>query len=107
MIYSIRAQSQLMTAMENNQKIKKWGLASYLIAGTIWYYSSNFKATPLSEVIILVVAVSAGILFYRVREVLRFTNKKFIRNIIAAIIVLAVSMLLIGFLTSLIMIAEL
>lgn len=86
---------------ENKNKIKKWGLAGYLIAGAIFILSNKFKVTIFHDLIVLVIAIYAGNRFYYLRERLRFTENRFLKNLLATIIILFLSALLIGFLTPL------
>lgn len=93
--------NQSMTAMENENKnkIKRWGLAGYLIAGAIFTFSNKFKVTIFHDLMILAIAIYAGNRFYYLREKIKFTERKVVRNLLATIIILFLSALVIGFLT--------
>lgn len=90
---------------ENKEKIKKedkehrrWG--GYIIAGVIWAFSQSFKKTTVDELIILIIAVVSGFLYYRLKSKIKIKNE-IIKIILTAIIILVITSLIIGFLTTL------
>jgi predicted PurR-regulated permease PerM len=77
----------------------KW-FAGYLIAGLIWKFAQSFKKNTMDEFIILVIAITAGVLYHRLKSKIKVKNEAG-KIAITFIILYIVSALLIGFLTSL------
>ena len=90
------------TIANQNAKTKKWGWASYLIAGLVWALSSQFKQTTADEVAVLVVAIVAGVLYYRLVAKAGFIKNKTARSIAVAIALIVVAAFLIGAVTAII-----
>lgn len=89
--------------MENNIKIasKKSWWVTYLIIGVIWYLGNNIKHTnPYSEFAILLVSVLSGVVYYPLKEKLRYKNEK-VKSILAFFYIYLCSAVLIGLFTNL------
>ncbi len=91
---------------EQNKKVQqavpaknRW-FAGYLIAGLIWTFAQTFKKNTIDEFIILVIAITAGVLYHRLKSKIKVKNETG-KIAITFIILYIVSALLIGFLTSL------
>lgn len=79
-------------------KKRFWG--GYIVAGLIWTFAQSFKKSTIDELIILVIAIGAGFLYYRLKSKIKFKNET-AKIITTFVILYIVSALLIGFLTSL------
>lgn len=80
-------------------KIKNWGWVSYFLAGSIWYFSAPFKNTPINEFVVMVISISAGALYYRLKAYLGVKNET-TKAVLAFSILLFGSAAVIGFLTA-------
>jgi hypothetical protein len=81
--------------------IKKRRFGSYIVAGLIWTFAQNFKKTALDELIILIIAIGTGFLYYPLKSKIKIKNE-ILRIILTFIIIEIVAGGLIGFLTALI-----
>lgn len=78
----------------------KW-LGGFIVAGSVWYFAQNFNKTPFDNLTILIVAIGAGFLYYRLKSKIKIKNE--IAKIILTFVILEiVAGFLIGFLTVLI-----
>jgi len=92
------------TKEENPSQIiitKKRLFGGYIVAGLIWVFSQNFKKTALDELIILIIAIGTGFLYYPLKSKIKIKNE-ILRIILTFIIIEIVAGGLIGFLTALI-----
>lgn len=86
----------------DNKKVKLWGWASYFIAGSVFYFSNQFKKTTFDEVIIICISIIAGSYYYNLVKKLSFIKNEVIRKSISVLCLLAAAAFTIGFLTSVI-----
>jgi len=88
----------------DNKPTKRWGLWfwGYVVAGIVYYEGNkNFVTTPIDRFIVAIIAITAGILYYRIirKRTIKLVKSDAGEDLIDAIIVLIVSGLLTGFLT--------
>ena len=76
----------------------RW-FAGYIVAGLIWNQAHFFEKTSIDGLIILVIAISSGVLYHRVKLKLQIKNEV-ARIVITFLILSSVSVLLIVFLTT-------
>ena len=100
-----------MTQNSNSKKTqniltRKFNLWSggYIIAALVYYYGNkSIRAlsdrTVFDELIVLIIAIVAGILYSRLKKRLGFIKNNVIKSIVVAIGLIAVSAILIGGLT--------
>jgi hypothetical protein len=92
------------TREENPSQIittKKRLFGGYIVAGLIWVFSQNFKKTTVDEIIILIIVIGAGFLYYPLKSKIKIKNE-LVRIILTFIILEIIAGALIGFLTALI-----
>ena len=82
------------------RKFNLWS-PGYIVAGAVYYYGNKFigtilNKTVLDELVVLTIAIIAGVLYSRVKERIRFIKNSTIRGIVAAVGLIAVSAFLIG-----------
>lgn len=103
---SIKRKSQ--NANQETKEIKKdqvieirnkW-FVGYIIAGTIWVLAQTFKKTTLDELVILVIAIVAGLSYRNLKSKIKIKNETG-RIILTFGILYIVTAFLIGFLTAL------
>ncbi|HED05092.1 MAG TPA: hypothetical protein ENI61_00225 [Ignavibacteria bacterium] len=85
----IKKETQQPTPTKN-----KW-FAGYIVAGLIWTFSQSFKKNSIDELIILAVAILAGIFYHRLKSKIRIKDNAS-RSIATFIILSIVSGFLIG-----------
>lgn len=83
---------------KNKSRSNKWSFGGYIVAGLIWTLARSFRKSITDELIILIVAVGAGFLYYRLKSKIKFKNET-VAGITAFVILYIISALLIGFLT--------
>ena len=82
------------------QTSPRW-LGGCIVAGTVWYFAQNFNKTSVDSLIILIVAIGAGVLYYRIKSKIKVKNE--ITKIILTFVIIEIAAgFLIGFLTVLI-----
>lgn len=80
--------------------MKKRFLGGYIAAGLVWTLAQNLKKSTIGELIILVIAIGAGFLYYPLKSKIKLKNE-IAKIILIFTILLLASAFLIGFLTSL------
>lgn len=75
---------------------KKWGWGSYITAGIIWTLAKNKNN---NEIVILVVALTAGVLFYPTERKLARIKNASLRKFCAGAILTLLAAAAIGFFT--------
>ena len=86
--------------LEKTIQKKKW-FTPYFVVGSIWYFSQKFNETTSDTLIILIVAVLAGVSYYHLKSKIKIKNET-VKIILTFVIFWLISALIIGFLTSLI-----
>jgi hypothetical protein len=84
--------------MENKPQIKKrsW---SYITSGLVYALGVRYGKTTIDGIIILVVAISAGFLYYFLKSKLKIKNET-IKIILTLVVVLSFSAFMNGFLSA-------
>jgi len=70
------------------KSVKKQWIGGYVTAGAIWYYSQGFRKSPIDEVIVMIVAIGSGFIYYLLKSKITIKNE---------IIKVIITFLLIGF----------
>ena len=96
-----KQQSQQAPAKKSWWQVSPKWLGGYIVAGSVWYFAQNFNKTPVDSLIILIVAIVAGVLYYRLKSKIKVKNE--IAKVILTFVIIEIAAgFLIGFLTALI-----
>ncbi len=89
-------------AIAKNKNLWPGGYMGYIIAGSILYFArkNKFVTTTADEIIVLVIAVTAGILYSWIKKRVKFIKNEVLKSVIVAVGLIAISAFLIGGLTS-------
>lgn len=96
-INDLEKESEAQTKEEDK---KKGGWGGYVVAGLIYAMAQSFNKSSLDALIIIVIAIVAWIFYRRLKSKIKVKNEV-AKVVITAVLMLAVSAFLIGFLTSL------
>lgn len=77
----------------NTMTIKKFGVGSYVTMGLIWVFAQSFKKSNIDELVVLTIAIIAGIFYCRLKSKIGIKN-----NAIAAIVTFFILEIISGFL---------
>lgn len=80
--------------------IEKGRFGGYVVSGLIWYFAQSFATTTINELIVLVIAITSGFFYYRLKSKIKIKNE-IARIILTFIILQIIAGISTGFLTAL------